>query len=210
MTIQTKSGDINDVFHVKKIVLSIIFAAFRKFSCQPSKPSMLFNFGNEQQIISIIRLSKPTSLRLISDTRDPSTSTDVSSFIQLCKTIKGLLFYYFFENYLFLESTTLKKINLRVYRYDSVLARILFDLLPDNIVEFYGFVRNLRHLKHRQSIMDRVEIEKEDNSQVTGNFLKYFYYIMSYLDYAMIFKIKARSMYLTFPDALMKLSRFDK
>jgi hypothetical protein len=59
------------------------------------KTRIVFYPENVQQMVSIIRLSKPTLLYFRLDTRDPSTSSDVSELTRLCKAIKGLLFYYF-------------------------------------------------------------------------------------------------------------------
>jgi hypothetical protein len=60
-----------------------------------SKTRIIFNVGNYRPIISIMRLSKPKSIRFSLSMYGSITLTDVSSFIRFCKTIKGLLFYYF-------------------------------------------------------------------------------------------------------------------
>jgi hypothetical protein len=92
-----------------------------------------------------------------------------------------------------------------ISRYDRVLVPILLDLLPDKIANFKGCVRNLRYFMRCQSIMDRLYITTA--SEETCNFNVFL--ILCFLDYAMIFKTKAKVIRLDSLNALMDLSRFD-
>jgi hypothetical protein len=68
------------------------------------------------------------------------------------------------------------------------------DLLPDKIVHIQANFRILRHIITRQSIMDGVEIFNSN----------------SYLDYALIFKVKAKAIYLCGEHKLIDIFKFDK
>jgi hypothetical protein len=90
--------------------------------------------------------------------------------------------------------------------YDPVFVPILSDLLPDKIVKFEGCTQSLRNFMRRKCIMDRVEIKRA--SQETGKSNTGL--ILWFLDYAMIFKAKAKVIHFARKYKLIDLSRFNK
>jgi hypothetical protein len=79
----------NDL-HIILFVTNLDFSL--QFSCIYYR--ITFNSDTYQQMIIIIRLFNPELLTLSVNTEGPNTPNHIFGFIQLVKTIKGLLFHY--------------------------------------------------------------------------------------------------------------------